>query len=59
MKSMEAGVGIEPAYADLQSEKTKKSPDFPGSRSQWQTAWHKTTAQFWHSHLGAKHTFLT
>lgn len=59
MKSMEAGVGIEPAYADLQSEKTKKSPDFPGSRTnQWQLV-AQTTAQFWHSHLGVKHTLFT
>ena len=47
---LEAGVGIEPAYTDLQGDPTKKCPDKQGTRSnQWQSA-AQTAAQFWHSH---------
>ncbi|MEY4441034.1 MAG: hypothetical protein RL442_34 [Pseudomonadota bacterium] len=35
MKSMEAGVGIEPAYTDLQWDRPKKCPENQGTRF-WQ-----------------------
>jgi hypothetical protein len=59
MKSVEAGVGIEPAYTDLQCDRTKKCPDFSGHKVSLQLLWHKSTAQFWHSDQGAKHTSFT
>ena len=47
---LEAGVGIEPAYTDLQGDRQKKSPENQGSRKTNGNLRHKSAAQFWHSH---------
>lgn len=48
MKSMEAGVGIEPAYTDLQCDRIKKCPDFSGHKRFGNCFVAQATAQFWH-----------